>query len=129
MGLLTVRPNSDANKRIFPRYACKIEGVLRPVGQGEAGDSFLAIRRSQPHCTTCNLSREGLCLETTLAVKPGDILRIELNIPGGAKSLPSFGEVCWVSGPKAGIRFLALSDSGRVAIQRLLFSFHAKKPA
>ena len=110
-------PN-PTNKRVNPRFACHLEGIVRPLERNRDAESFRDLRRDMPVVTACNLSREGLCILTSQALKPGEILRLELNADGTKDKVPCFGEVCWAEEGRAGVRILALTESGRAALAR-----------
>jgi len=109
---------NTSNKRVNPRFACHLEGIVRPLERNHDAESFRDLRRDMPVVTACNLSREGLCILTSQALKPGEILRLELNADGTKEKVPCFGEVCWAEDGRAGVRILALTESGRAALAR-----------
>jgi len=58
------------------------------------------------------VSAGGICLDTTLDVRPGDILKVEVDLPEKSGTITSLVEVSWAdahaAGARVGCRYVAM---------------------
>ena len=94
-------------RRHTPRYDCS----TRLTGAGAASARLRGEVR--------DVSATGLCLNTNVALKPGQTLHLAFELPTGAVDL--VGEVRWVKrgmqGCDIGVRFVRVPATASVAIQ------------
>ena len=100
-------------KRKFPRVPIQAEVRFRKL----ASDEEKAEAMSYVVAKSQDLSQGGLALIETAHLKKGDLLKMELEIPGHDAVIKAYSEVMWIRPPKvvdgqqietAGIKFMGL---------------------
>jgi hypothetical protein len=100
------------------RFTCQLEGTLRSIDRGIPSDSYIESRRYFPVFTACNMSLEGVCMVTPEDMNPGEIVRVELKVPDGDKTIPALGEVCWSHEGRTGVKLLSVTEEGKNQMRR-----------
>ncbi|MEI7974249.1 MAG: PilZ domain-containing protein [Bdellovibrio sp.] len=84
------------------RYATQEQALLEVYGQN------ISVAAS-----IFNLSQTGACLEgpfEQLALEPGDLLRLTVEMPRIGKRRHLNAQVVWKSGSRAGVRFISSNE-------------------
>jgi hypothetical protein len=107
--------NLTVEKRHTPRVIVTLP-VRYKVISGAAADKTAQVKE-QIKTEGCNISKGGLGLLGTENLNKGDLIKVEIEIPGATKPLKTFAEVKWCrtleegggKGPvyRAGISFMA----------------------
>ncbi len=103
-------------KRVQPRIPVTIPLHYRPV------ESSPEAEKPRTHTAiTQDLSLEGLHIQTLGNVKVGDIIQIDITIPGKSKNkLFAYSEVLWVKAKNAGLRLMLMPQEDRESLKNLL---------
>lgn len=114
-------------KRKHPRIKLSLSVHYKVVNEIDESYKMLEQKRSAKRGNSENISSEGLCLVCDKQLDRGDILKIEMKLPGNETNIKAFAEVVWVSDegvPEgshgAGLFFMALRDEDADSIGRLI---------
>jgi hypothetical protein len=101
-----------SDRREETRYPSSGDGVVRLLDPIRGAGASVGTDRwtSLP---ACNFSLRGLCLSTPHPLQPGDLLRMDVRLPGGEHQIPALGEVRWSAGGRSGVKILSTTESGR----------------
>jgi Tfp pilus assembly protein PilZ len=115
------------DKRKHPRIKVSIPVKYKVITQTEEAMALLEQKRGPLAGSSVDVSAEGLCLVTPHELSKGDILKIEVNLPGEGQALRAFSEVVWTnpqdpSAHSAGIFFMALREEDAEKIKRFVES-------
>lgn len=81
-------PRYDAARDVAYSFAYPFESPVELTsGEPKAAQKFKAL--------TENVSIEGLCFKTDHILKQGDILTLDVYVPGDDKPVHMHGRVCW----------------------------------
>ena len=103
----------SVEKRKFPRVALKAEVRFRKLATAEAEAASADFVQAK----TKDLSQGGIALEETVHLANGDLLKLEIDVPGRDKPIKAYSEVMWIKPPGgkqgdplelAGIKFMGL---------------------
>jgi hypothetical protein len=94
-------------------------GHVREMDSAKRSESLGDFRAKNAAVILQNISLGGVCLETDKPLEPGNIMRLEFTLPSHGM-LATFAEVCWISGGKKGMRFLALPEKGIVHLRNYI---------
>jgi len=139
MNRLTFR---GLDKRRFVRVDSPLRVTLCIIRDGEAPDNTHPIR-----VRSCNISREGICLETgqiiinsvnMLSGAPGardNLLKMEIELAPGQPPIKTKGEVCWYDVTRdseefmyqVGVCFVEIDDGDSERIKAFVKS-NTRKP-
>lgn len=96
-------------RRRYYRYPIAVSTCVRT----ESGSEFPA--------TSINISETGICIQTSRALKPGDQLRLRVELPNLLEPFTTSGEVCWAdTNGRVGIRFLNVRQNLGERLQQWL---------
>ena len=85
-------PNpSIGERRMFPRVHASCDVSYAAV-EGDPG--FEDLRATQ-NALLKNISGGGICFVAQDPVEPGQMLALEISLPGLPSSVISYGKVCW----------------------------------
>jgi len=71
-------------------------------------------------CHSINISEGGLALNTSVALKPGELVQLRFTLPGRQDPWTMEGTVCWGKVERIGVRFASLSTSRKTELQEWL---------
>jgi len=108
-------------RRKFSRLALSV-GINYKILGNEAGQEDLGISK--------NISKEGICVMVNEQVEIGDILSLDINLPGGQGTIHTKGKVKWrnfmgsqdqKSRWDVGCEFVDISDADKELISKYIF--------
>ncbi|MCK5219350.1 PilZ domain-containing protein [bacterium] len=115
------------DKRKHPRITVTIQIKYKVINQSEEAVSIMEQKKVIQDGKADNVSAEGLFLVSEKILENGDILKLEVTLPGEPQPLRAFSEVVWISDyglPEgkhgAGIYFMALRDEDADKIGRFV---------
>jgi Tfp pilus assembly protein PilZ len=113
------------DKRKHPRIKIQVPVKYKVINQSEEALALLEQKRGPLAGNSMDVSPEGLCLVTDHELAKGDILKIEVSLPGESHVLRAFSEVMWSSQQEpgdftAGIFFMALREEDAEKIKRFV---------
>jgi Tfp pilus assembly protein PilZ len=109
------------DKRKHPRIKVTIPVKYKVINQTEEALALLEQKRGSLSGSSLDVSAEGLCLVTPHELSRGDILKIEVSLPGEGQALRAFSEVVWTGAQNsAGIFFMALREEDAEKIKRFV---------
>jgi hypothetical protein len=103
-------------KRRFPRLSVSLHVRFKVINNTPEAEELAKGREAQPSKST-NVSKGGVALSTEYRLAKGDLVKVELVLPGSIKPVKAFAEVKWCAAAKegdkdgafrAGILFMAL---------------------
>jgi c-di-GMP-binding flagellar brake protein YcgR len=103
-------------KRRFPRVAVSLNVRFKVINNTPEAESLAKGREALASQST-NVSKGGVALYTEYKLAKGDLVKVELVLPGSTKPVKAFAEVKWCQaareggkdgGFRAGILFMAL---------------------
>jgi DNA-binding response OmpR family regulator len=75
---------------------------VRTLVKTDTGPEFLA--------KSVNISETGMAFDSSAQIKPGEVVRLRIELPGLDEPLIASGEICWTNdNGRAGIRFAEIS--------------------
>jgi c-di-GMP-binding flagellar brake protein YcgR len=113
------------DKRKHPRIKLNVPVKYKVINQTEEAMALLEQKRGPLAGKSMDVSAEGLCLLTEHELTPGDILKIEVNLPSEGQALRAFSEVVWSAQQEpgthtAGIFFMALREEDADKIKKFV---------
>ncbi len=113
------------DKRKHPRIRVHVPVKYKVINQSEEALALLEQKKGPLAGNSLDVSPEGLCLVTDHTLAKGDILKIEVNLPGEGQALRAFSEVMWSRTQEpgvfsAGIFFMALREEDAEKIKRFV---------
>jgi CheY-like chemotaxis protein len=77
------------------------------------------LRRAKPEvrCNSVNISEGGMALSTFVALNPGEKVHVQFSLPGREVPFLAESTICWWKTGHIGIRFVALSQEQKSALQ------------
>jgi hypothetical protein len=114
----------SVEKRKFPRIPLDATVRFRRLSNQKEKD---AARANFVEARSKDLSQGGVALVQTAELKTGDLLKIEIQIPGREGAIKAFSEVMWIKPPGseaklevAGIKFMGLKQDDEDYLSNLI---------
>ncbi len=107
-------------KRVHPRISLKIPLIYRVVDDQEGIDSLQNRKKKEKLHQTLDISLGGMFILAGQALKDGNILSLEILIPGSSKKLNATAEVVWTNEMGGGIRFLTIGEEDMKSFKSFL---------
>lgn len=104
-------------KRVHPRISVKIPLVFRVIDDQEEIKSLQDRKKKEKHHPTLNVSLGGMFIAAGQPLKDGNILSLEILIPGSAKKIKATAEVVWSNDMGGGIQFLTIGEEDMKAFK------------
>lgn len=121
------------DKRKHPRIKVQVPVEYKVVNQSEV-TQLLDQRKLIKTGGSKDVSAEGLFLVSEHVLTKGDIIRLDVHLPGEPKAVRAFSEVVWCSDAGlpagqhgSGISFMALRDEDQERMQRFIAEALAKE--
>jgi len=112
-------PDADIflEKRVHPRVSAQIHVKYRLLEDPKEIESILELRKSEKTTQTSDLSQGGLYIVAVRPLEMGNILRLEIGLPGRKDPLSAFAEVVWANETGGGLRFLTMKEEDRETLR------------
>ncbi len=107
-------------KRVHPRITVKIPLVFEVIDDQEEIDSLHNRKKKEVHHPTLNVSLGGMFIMAGQPLKDGNILNLEILIPGSLKKLNLTAEVVWSNEMGGGIQFLTIDKGDMKSLKAYL---------
>jgi len=98
------------DRRKHQRVQTSIPVRYRIVDDQKEIASLMERRRRDQQSTTIDLSEGGAYIATSELVGAGNLIRLEVKLPGALAPLSAFAEVVWANESGCGLRYLAMKD-------------------
>lgn len=112
--------NPNQEKRLHPRHRLKLDVDFRVLKDRKEIESFLKQLGNDKSGATKDVSLGGLYLNCGHALREGDIVQMDINIPGRKEALKTYAEVVWVDENGGGFKFLSMSDNDKKCLDDFL---------
>ena len=108
-------PDADIflEKRVHPRLSAKIHVKYRLLEDQKEIESVLELRKNEKTTQAADLSQGGMYIVAARPLEMGNILRLEIGLPGRRDPLPAFAEVVWANETGGGLRFVAMKEEDK----------------
>lgn len=100
----------QSEKRVDPRFAVRIPIIFRAMDDKDEIKSLLDRDKKEKKAHTLNISLSGMCLVTGKALTVGNVLSLDIMLPGSTRILRAIAEVVWSNETGGGIRFLSMKE-------------------
>ncbi len=107
-------------KRTQPRITVKIPITFKVITSHGKIESILDRENKEYVSRTADISLGGMFILAGLRLTKGNILSLELLLPGPEKKLKAFAEVLWTNEMGGGVRFLAMKEDDMNAFKEYL---------
>ena len=102
--------NLFVEKRAYPRIPVKLPVKYRLVDDMAGAQSILEMRKTETNTNTHDISLGGMYIVSDQKLVVGNILHLDITLPGKTKRLAAFGEVVWSKDSGAGLRFMMIKN-------------------
>ncbi len=119
--------NLFVEKRAYPRVPVKLPVKYRLVDDMAGIQSILEMRKTETNTNTNDISLGGMYIVSDQKLTVGNILHLDITLPGKAKRLAAFGEVVWSKDSGAGLRFMMIKSEDLEALKSFMDETDKKK--
>ncbi len=119
--------NLFVEKRAYPRVPVKLPVKYRLVDDMAGIQSILEMRKTETNTNTHDISLGGMYIVSDQKLTVGNILHLDITLPGKAKRLAAFGEVVWSKDSGAGLRFMMIKSEDLEALKSFMDETDKKK--
>ena len=110
-------------KRRHPRVDLEVTVRFRRLAQDEKEEAVTQFQQAQ----TKDVSQSGIALVQTQHLDSGDLIKLEIDLPGRDKPVKAYSEVMWIRPPGAeekveiaGIQFMGLKPEDEAYLAGLV---------
>ena len=97
-------------RRVHPRISVKIPLVFKVLDDQEEIKNIIEKRQKEINPQAMDVSLGGIFIMSDQPLQEGNILNLEITIPGAPEKLKAIVEVVWANETGGGIQFLAMAE-------------------
>lgn len=107
-------------RRVHPRIAAKVPLEFKVLDDQEEIKNIHEKRKKEKNSQAMDVSLGGIFIMSDQPLREGNILNLEIAIPGAPDKLKAIVEVVWSNETGGGIQFLAMAEPDVEALKAYL---------